>query len=381
MKKICYVVTIPETIESFFIPQIRYLSCNGFDVTVVSSGSETLQKQLGENIRFYPINMPRGISIIESISAINKLYSFFKKEKFDLVQYSTPNAALYASVASKIARIKVRNYHLMGFRYLGAGRLGKIILKAMEKFTCKLSTSIECVSKSNLELGVSEKIFPREKATVVWNGSTGGVDLNRFDINHKQEWRDAVRNEYGISEDIVVFGFVGRVTKDKGVDELLEAYKMLIEKQNNTKLVIIGDFEAEENLNQELLSWSRISESVTYISSKTDIERYFAAIDILVLPSYREGFGNVIIEAQAMGVPVIVSNIPGPIDAIDNKLAKTVRVKDKDDLYKAMYNFLQDDYVQLGIESHNFVRDNFCSNELSARILHRKRELLDMIGE
>lgn len=381
MKKICYVVTIPLTIRAFFIPQLKYLADNGFDVSVICSPDDTLQEELGEKVRFIPVDMPRGLSVTGSIKAIKELSKVFKKEKFDLVQYSTPNAALYASIAAKKVGIKIRNYHLMGFRYLGAGKLGQVILKAMEKFTCKLSTSIECVSNSNLELGVKENIFPLEKAMVVWNGSTGGVDLNRFDINHKQEWRDAVRNEYGISEDIVVFGFVGRVTKDKGIDELLEAYKMIIEKQDNTKLVIIGDFEAEENLNQELLSWSRVCESVTYISSKTDIERYFAAIDILVLPSYREGFGNVVIEAQAMGVPVIVSNIPGPIDAIDNKLAKTVRVKDKDDLYKAMYNFLQDDYAQLGIESHNFVRDNFCSNELSARILNQKRELLDMIGE
>ena len=139
MKKICYVVTIPLTIKAFFIPQLKYLANNGFEVTVICSFDEKLQQLLGDNIRYIPVEIPRGISIQGSIIAIKKLKNIFKKEQFDLIQYSTPNAALYASIAAKIVKCKVRNYHLMGFRYLGANGIGKKILKA------PLSYRIRCL--------------------------------------------------------------------------------------------------------------------------------------------------------------------------------------------------------------------------------------------
>lgn len=376
MKKICYVVTVSVTIRAFFIPQLKYLSENGFDVTVICSPDDRLQEELGDKICFVPVDIPRGMSVLGSINAIKDLLGIFKKEKFDLIQYSTPNAALYSSIASIIAGCKFRNYHLMGFRYLGASGIAKIILKSIEKITCKLSTSIECVSKSNLELGVKEKVFQRDKAVVVWNGSTGGVDLNRFNINHKEEWRKAVRNEYNISDDEFVFGFVGRVTKDKGIDELLEAYKMLIDDIDNTRLMIVGDFEAEENLNQELLVWSKKCDNVVYISSKQDIERYYAAFDVLVLPSYREGFGNVVIEAQAVGVPVMVSNIPGPIDAIcEGKGAVSFPVKNSKALLRVMNQMLYSNCETMGKQANEFVSRHFDSEQLVKHILERKQNL------
>ena len=379
MKKICYVVTVSVTIRAFFIPQLKYLSENGFDVTVICSPDDGLQEELGDKICYIPVDIPRGISVLGSIHATKNLLKIFKEEKFDLIQYSTPNAALYSSIASIIAGCKIRNYHLMGFRYLGASGIAKIILKSIEKITCKLSTSIECVSKSNLELGVKEKVFQRDKTVVVWNGSTGGVDLNRFNINHKEEWRKAVRNEYNISDDEFAFGFVGRVTKDKGIDELLEAYKMLIDDIDDTRLMIVGDFEAEENLNQELLVWSKKCDNVVYISSKQDIERYYAAFDVLVLPSYREGFGNVVIEAEAMGVPVIVTDIPGPTDAmIKNETGLVVKKADVDTLVDAMKKMLNDEQFckMCGVNAIDFAKNNFEQKMLFQYILEDRKRLL-----
>ena len=376
MKKICYVVTESVTIRAFFIPQLKYLSENGFDVTVICSPDGGLQEELGDKICYIPVDIPRGMSVLGSIHATKNLLKIFKKENFDLIQYSTPNAALYSAIAAKVAKCSIRNYHLMGFRYLGASGIAKIILKSIEKITCKLSTSIECVSKSNLELGVKEKVFQRGKAVVVWNGSTGGVDLNRFNINHKEEWRKAIRNEYNISDDEFVFGFVGRVTKDKGIDELLEAYKTLIDDIDDIRLMIVGDFEAEKNLNQELLVWSKKCDNVVYISSKQDIERYYAAFDVLVLPSYREGFGNVVIEAQAVGVPVMVSNIPGPIDAIcEGKGAVSFPVKNSKALLSVMNQMLYSDCETMGKQANEFVSRHFDSEQLVKHILERKQNL------
>lgn len=375
--KICYVVTIPLTIEAFFIPQLKYLANNGFDVTVICSNSLTLQKKLGESIHFCPIEIPRGISIGGSISAIKKLTIFFRKEKFDLIQYSTPNAAFYSSIASRIVGCKVRNYHLMGFRYLGASGKGKFLLKLLEKVACWNSTSIECVSKSNMEIGIAEKLFSREKATVVWNGSTGGVDLVRFDFNKRAQWRREVRDVLGYDEDDFVYGFVGRITRDKGINELLAAF---LELKDNSKLLLVGDIEKDNHLDIELLAEAQENSNIKIHHFVSDIERYYAAIDVLVLPSYREGFGNVVIESEVMGTPVIVSEIPGPTDASEqNRTALWVKPKNSESLKQAMKYIMinPEKRKEMGNYCVKFVRNNFDEKLLNEEILKRKRKLLD----
>lgn len=374
MYKICYVVTIPLTIESFFIPQLQYLAANGFDVTVVCSNDSSLQEKLGESIRFYPIDIPRGISVGGSIYALKALTHFFKKEKFDLIQYSTPNAAFYSSIAAKRADCKVRNYHLMGLRYLGASGMGRIILKALEIIACYNSTSIECVSKSNMEMGIKEGLFPKEKVTVVWNGSTGGVNLSRFDFSKRQQWRREIRKELGYSGSDFVYGFVGRITKDKGIDELLSAF---LELKDNSKLLSVGDIEKDNHLDVELLAKAQQNSNIRFHSFVSDIERYYAAIDVLVLPSYREGFGNVVIEAGAVGTPAIVTDIPGPTDTIDReKTALVVPVKDSAALAAAMKRIPTMDYITMGQNAAKFAKEMFDSNVLCKKILERKLSLL-----
>ncbi len=374
MKKICYVVTIPLTIRSFFIPQLQYLAENGFDVSVICSSDEKLQKELGGKVRYIPVEIPRGLSVGGSVKAISELKKVFKKEQFDLIQYSTPNAALYASIASKQVGCKIRNYHLMGFRYLGAHGVGRSILKIIEKLTCKNSTSIECVSKSNLEIGVQEGIFPREKATVVWNGSTGGVDLNRFNINLCNQYRKEIREKYDISENEFVYGFVGRITRDKGINEILEAYQQI----KDTKLMLIGPQEGIDTLDQGLYQESLNDNRVIYTGGVNDPEKYFAAIDVLLLPSYREGFGNVVIEAAAMGIPAIVSNIPGPIDTIiNNKTAMMVEPKDSIVLRENMEKIRKWDCKAMGNSAAEFVQNCFDSKELCIQIFNRKKELCE----
>lgn len=371
MKKICYVVTIPLTIRSFFIPQLRYLSDNGFDVTVICSPDDMLQNELGKKVTFIPVEIPRGISIGGSWKAIRELIRIFRNEKFDIIQYSTPNAALYASIASRYVKCKVRNYHLMGFRYLGANSIEKSLLKEIERFTCKNSTSIECVSKSNLEIGVQEKIFPKNKATVVWNGSTGGVDVERFNYKMRERYRGEIREKYNISEYEFVYGFVGRITRDKGVNEILEAYQEI----KGTKLFLIGPNEGIDTLEYNVYRQSLRDNRIIYTNNVKEVEKYFAAIDVLLLPSYREGFGNVVIEAGAMGTPAIVSNIAGPIDtSIKNKTAFWVKTKDAQELKKAMeFCVMHKEIVlKMGLQALDYSITNFSQDILNKKILERK---------
>ena len=372
--KICYVVTIPTTIRAFFIPQLKYLAEHGYDITVVCGQDDKLQQDLVDNICYTPVDIPRGFSLFGSLKAIKLLYNVMKSNRFDLVQYSTPNAALYTSIASKLAGVKVRNYHLMWFRYLGASGIGQKILNGIEQISCKLSTSIECVSESNLRFGIQEGIFEEKKATVVWHGSTGGVDLRRFDYAKRYIWRNEVRSQLGLADDDFVFGFVGRITKDKGVNEILEAF---LGSQAGAKLLLVGAEEGLNTLDQQLLQKAKSHPDIVFQGPVTDVERYFAAIDVLLLPSYREGFGNVVIEAAAMGTPAIVSNIPGPVDAVEpGKTALVVSARSVGELGKAMEQALKERKIGMEETCVKFVWTHFDSEKLCEKICERKRMLL-----
>lgn len=364
------------TIKAFFSSQLLELANNGYDVSVICSPDDTLSELLGDTVHYIPVDIPRGMSILGSIRAIHRLIRIFEQEKFDLIQYSTPNAALYASIAARISGCKVRNYHLMGFRYLGAKGFTRIILKALERITCRNSTDIECVSQSNLALGVKEGLFSQEKACVVWNGSSGGVDLERFDSCRRADWRTQIRGELGYSEDDFIFGFVGRITRDKGINELLQAF---LELDDGSKLLLIGDLESPNYIDEALLQAARKSQRISFHSSVKDIERFYAAFDVIVLPSYREGFGNVIIEAAAVGTPAIVSDIPGPIDAVvPNKTALTIPPKNVHELLESMRKVQLLDLRQIGEDAASFVRERFDSIILNVRVLDRKKELFQM---
>ena len=376
MKKICYITTISLTIKSFFIPQLKYLADNGYKTTVICSSDEKLKKELEEHTEYIPVEIARGISPLTIGKSIIELRKIFEREKFDMVQYSTPNAAFVASIASRLAGVKIRNYHLMGFRYLGAKGILRYILKMLEKISCRNSTHIECVSKSNLELGVKEKIFDEKKACVVWNGSSGGVDLKRFDAGKRDEWRKEIRHNLGYKEDEFIFGFVGRITKDKGIDELLSAF---LNQMGPSKLLLIGHAEGVDTLNQELYEKARNCKNIQFVDAVADIEKYYAAIDVLVFPSYREGFGNVVIEAAATGTPAIISNIPGPVDAvIPEETAKLIEARDVLSLQSAMEDMLdnKEKIKEMSEKACDFVVKHFDSAELNKKILERKKNLL-----
>lgn len=376
MKKICYITTLSISIKAFFIPQLKYLSEHGLDVSVVCSPDEKLQDLLGEKIHYYPIEIPRGIAGKAMLRSINGIIDLFKQERFELVQYSTPNAAFCASIAAKKTKIKVRNYHLMGLRYLGCSGFLRSVLKALERYTCKNSTHIECVSKSNLELSVAEELFPKNKAIVVWHGSSGGVDLHRFNAAKRKFYRDEIREKYGISKNEFVFAFVGRITKDKGVNEILEAYHCM----EGCKLFMIGEEENIESLNDQLYQSSRSNSDIIYTGNVNEIEKYYCAADVLLLPSYREGFGNVIIESAAMGTPAIISEIPGPTDAsIKDKTAIWIPNHDADALFRAMKN-IKNDNCRLKEMSQSciaYVQTHFDEDKLNEYILSRKWDLLN----
>lgn len=377
MKKICFVATIPGTVRTFTLPVIRQLlEKTDWEISVICNYDEKFAALLPPQVRYIPVAMKRGVSL-GGIGAVAKMARIFRKEKFDLIQYSTPNAAFYASIAAKMAGAERRKYHLMGFRFLGFTGWRRWLFKAFEKIACGLSTDIECVSHSNLELGVAEGVFQREKARVLFYGSSAGVDLSRFDVEQKPQWRQELRQAYGFGSEECVFGFAGRITGDKGINELFTAMESL--EAPNARLFLAGVLEEVRSLDPELLERAKNSDKVTFCGYVPDIHRYFAMMDVLVLPSYREGFGNIIIEAQAMGLPVIVTDIPGPIDAMEADVTGlTVPVGDVAALEQAMTTLCTSREIreEMGQQGLAFVRERFDQEKLAQVILEDRRALL-----
>lgn len=372
--KICYVTTIPATIQSFILPLAEYLHENtDWDISFICSDNENFEKSLPEYIHFYPVHMERGISVA-GVKAMCQIKKILKKEKFDMVQYSTPNASLYTAMAAKSAKIPIRLYCQWGIAYVGFNGLKREIFKTVEKFVCGLSTYVQPDSKSNLNFARSEGLYSEKKSSVIWNGSACGVSLDKFNIQIKNEYRSYIREKYNIGRNTFVYIFIGRVTRDKGINELLSAFKKL---NDDSVLFLIGKNEVDTSVNRELYDWSLENKNIIYTGNVDDVERYLSAADCYVLPSYREGFGMSVIEAEAMGVPVIVTDIPGPVDAvIDNKTGLLVKKADENSLLDAMKKIRKLNYQEMGKEGHKFASDNFEQKQLFDKIIESRNELL-----
>ena len=378
--KICFVTTVSITLRAFVLPTLEYLVRNtDWQITVICDDDPTFEAALPQGVRYIPVSMKRGISL-GGIGAMLKMWKIFRQEKFDLVQYSTPNASLYASMAAKLAGVPVRLYCQWGIAYVGFHGLKRKIFKAIEKLVCRFSTQIEPDSFGNLRFSREEGLYGEEKSRVVWNGSASGVDLTKFDISQKNAWRQAIRSRYGL-EDAFVYGFVGRITRDKGINELFAAYQKLCAEKENTYLMLVGGKENEQLLDQALLAWAQEHPRVFFCGQTNEVEKYMSAMDVYILPSYREGFGSAVVEAEAMGVPVIVSDIPGPTDAmVPEQTGLLVKKADVDTLYQAMARICgdRDLCAALGRQAAGFAAERFDQKQLVRHILEDRKRLLNI---
>lgn len=380
MYKICFVTTISLTLKSFVLELAKAMHATGdFEIHFICDYDAEFEKMLPEYIHYKPIAMKRGMSL-DGIKAIREMKKYFKQEKFDLVQYSTPNAACYASIAAKLAGIRCRLYCQWGIAYVGFGGIKRKIFKMIEKTVCKYSTRVEPDSFGNLRFSHREKLYDENKSRVIWNGSASGVNLSKFDISHKCEWNQQIREKYSIPQDAVVYIFIGRITRDKGVNELFAATRSLMAEKKDVYLLLVGSMEKSELVDGELYQWTQDEPRVIYCGYTNEVEKYLAASDVYLLPSYREGFGSAVVEAEAMGVPVIVSDIPGPTDAmINGKTGLLTPKADAEKLYKNMlyiYN-AKEIREEFGRNGEIFARTSFEQTELFEKIMEDRYELME----
>lgn len=387
IKRICFITTVSGTLRSFVIPTASMLHDKlGAEITFICDNDDNFTEILPDFIRYIPVSMKRGMDI-KGINSLLQLYRIFKDNHFDIVQYSTPNAALYASLAARLANVPIRLYGQWGMRYVGFVGLKRKIFKILEKFTCLNSTHIRSVSILNRRFGIKEGLYSKSKVKVVGNGGTIGVDLSIYDINSKDHWRKEIRSLYNIADSDFVFCFCGRISSDKGLFELLHAFKNLIQSTSKIHLMLIGGEEANQGFDEDLIEWAHSCNNV-HFCGRVDVEEithYYSAMDVLVHPTYREGFGMVIQEAGAMGIPVITTRIPGAGEVMENEVScLLVKPKDVEHLEIAMRRLVEHPgLVQtLGKNAYErtktlYSRETMLSNQLEdyAGLFQSKNEL------
>ncbi|MBR2553949.1 MAG: glycosyltransferase [Aeriscardovia sp.] len=377
--KICYIATIHRTLNAFVLKTAQFIHENtDWDISFICNDDREWADSLPEYFHYFPVDMNRGLSF--SFKTERQIYNILKKEQFDLVQFCTPNASLYTALAAARAKVPVRLYCQWGIAYVGFAGWKRKILKLEEKFVCSRATVIEPDSSSNLHFAFAEGLYKKEKGHVIWNGSACGVDLNKYDISNREAYRRKIREGLGIPKDAFVFGFVGRINKDKGITELFRSFKMMQETSKDSYLILVGRDERSDDADNNLNQWADKNDRIIFTGFSDKVEQYMSAMDCYVLPSYREGFGLSVVEAEAMGLPVIVTDIPGPIDAMEEgKTGIVIPKKDTEALYHAMTILYEDENkrAEYGSAGPRFAKERFEQQELFRRILEDRIELLD----
>ena len=313
-RKIAVVAHVPAGIRYFLVNHIQAFS-KKYDVTVISNMTSQNDRLdlLPDNVTKIDLPIARQISLYTDIIVLVKLIHLFYNEKYNIIYSITPKGGLLAMIAGWCTCVPIRIHTFTGQVWVNFKGIYKYILKMTDRITANLATISIVDSPSQREFLLKNNIIKNYKSTVLGHGSISGVDLNRFYPNPLA--RKIVRQELNVNDSIIVFLFVGRLKKDKGVVELTKAFSRLCLSMKNINLWFVGT--DEENLQKKLESiCSGKMCNIRFIPFTAQPEKYMAAADVLCLPSYREGFGSAVIEAAACGIPAIGSRIYGLTDAI-----------------------------------------------------------------
>ena len=368
-KNIAFVISSPSTAKAFLLNHFELLS-KSYNITLIANFfdvKDDLRPDLFNVQLLVDIPIERKISPINDLKSIFKLWRFFATNDYYAVHSITPKAGLVAMVASCFARIKHRTHTFTGQVWVTKKGLSRFILKTLDKLTYKLSTYCLVDSFSQQKFLIENNIISLRRSSVLGNGSISGVNYKRFEFN--QAAYSSLREKFNISDKTFVFLYLGRLYAEKGVNELLSAFSKLTNTGADVHLLIVGP--NEENFNNDFfdnLNFKNLSrEGLT-----NSPESYFSASDVFVLPSYREGFGTVILEAAAAGIPSIGSDIYGLSDAIENGVTGLLHdAKDEEDLYQKMLYLYENKKraSEMGVAALNRVKKDFSSELISEKLV------------
>lgn len=374
-KRICFVVARPEIATGFLKEPIKKLA-QEFDV-YLATNFEGKQVDLDLPITGYldfPIQRNPGIASL--LKALRILYNYYKKERFFAVHSQALSASLLNSLAGWASGTPHRLRIFTGQMWVTMTGLRKWFYRLLDKLTVKLNTELLVDGKPQLQFLIKERILKEGQAEVLANGSISGVDVNRF--SPSDAVRAKKRKDIGIKPEQVVFTFLGRLKRDKGLYEILSSFNLLAKENDNAFLLLFGN--DEENIMSHLPEYENIKEGINfcYYGPTQKPEESIQAADVFLLPSYREGFGVAAIEASCLGLPVICSDTYGMADTmIDDVTGLRCKVKDVDTLYRCMLKLYDEDDLRksLGQRGRNRILNDFSSDKVSDAWLEFYRNL------
>ena len=363
MKKICFVLTAEFAVKAFLLGHLRGLT-EFYNITViVNTKNPNFLAEQGVNVDVIPLTISRDIDLFHDVSVLFKLIKIFHQQNFVAVHSVTPKAGLLAMLAAYILRIPLRVHTFTGQVWATKYGFKRFLLKCFDCVIAFLTTHNIVDSPSQRQLLIDEKVMTSTKSIVFAQGSISGVDLFRFkpDLQAKKY----IRQQLNIDTDAIIFLFLGRLTKDKGVLDLAQAFSELA--GANTHLLFVGP--DEQNVQKEIMQITEAcSAYVHFVGHTNHPESYMAAADALCLPSYREGFGSVVIEAAAAGIPTITSRIYGLVDAVvENETGLMHAPHDVKAIRNCMEKLIRDDALRLKLGRQAMVRAiaDFDSNLLT----------------
>lgn len=377
MTKLIRAVTASQSI-GFFEPIVPDLQAKGYEVVSVSSPGPEVQHLREMGVKCIEVSMERHISLSKDIVSLWKLIKVFRKEKPDIVHSMTPKAGMLCMLAAWICRVPVRIHTFTGLVWPTASGLKRKILMATDWFTCACATHVipegEGVKTDLLSHGITHKPLK-----VLGYGNVRGIDLE-----HYARTEEVMRKADKIRvKDVFTFMFVGRIVRDKGINELVAAFKRLQTRVPKTRLILVGEYEdALDPITPEARKEIEDNPCILAVGKLKDVRPWLAASDALVFPSYREGFPNVVIEAGAMGLPSIVTDINGSREIVqDGVNGLIVPSKNEDALLKEMERLVDDSALASYLASHarRLVASRYeqgyvkqCLLDFYSQIIHKK---------
>lgn len=336
MPKLLRITTSPLSLRSLLSNQMKYMQQNGFEVIMVSSeGKEWPDLLTNEGCEHRVLPMAREIAPFRDLRSLWRLYRLIKKEKPDIVHSHTPKAGLLAMLAAKFAGVKIRVHTIAGLRFMTATGLTRKLLVFMEKLTGKAAVHVWPNSFSLLNYIRQHKLVKEKKLSVIGHGSSNGVDLNRFSAAAlKQDKIREVKELLQYDEQLIYLLNMGRIVKDKGINELMEAFSILHAENPRLRLIVLGHFEDKlDPVSEKARKILTEHPAIIHIDWSSDVEYFMHLSRLMVHASYREGFPNTLLQAGAMNCPIVCSAIEGSIDIVtDSETGLLFRPQDTQDL-------------------------------------------------
>ena len=362
MEKLIRITTVPISIEKLLENQPKYFS-KFFDITIVSSDKSELEK-LGkkQGVKTFCLPLTRKITPFKDIIAIFKLYFFLKRENPKIVHSHTPKAGFVGMTASFFAGVPIRMHTVAGLPLMERKFIKKKVLIFIEKLTYLFATNVYSNSKKLMEFILSKKFCSKRKIKTLANGSSNGIDTKYFSDNISLISKNKLLDTLKILKNDFVFCYVGRVVKDKGINELVSAFNELNLKNKNCKLIIVGKIENETDpISKSTMGIIKKNKNILLTGFKNDVRPYLSIGNCFVFPSYREGFPNVLMQAGAMDLPCIATNINGCNEIIqDNINGFLIPPKNIDALVKAMQKIMDKKLIiKLSKNSRLMVKEKY----------------------